>query len=697
MWLDPLARRRNPVFNARRFRNLLPSLGVPARKVVVVATLMIAASSLVGFAQTVSNTPVGGAPADPDPENNPKNKRDAIDPAYIESMRCEIEAATDGTLEEFNNREAVALIVEDLRARGLMDEGVVKGTVDFAMNASQCAPVAMGQSVCETLENHRYANVDPKCREMLLFEDARYNPIILRAPDAEHRQVVGYIALIEVQMAEVYPTLTETPGPEIPPELGVSPIIVTAIKWLGGAIIAGAAYDYIKSLPGRIEDVAWTRRADGVVKLNSGDMATMESDRVSIRDLENAREKEVEAFRSANETMDIAIENQFLPKEDIEAFRAEKTVEHESAIKKIDEEIGKREANITKSARDMADRSEQILKERKPEIEDFCEKETCPEFLFDIQRTERYERELGFCEALYQNDSTIVSVGRFKVSPDLEGVSRASTPKCNIEVFERITSAVTERIVTLEDIFGQQEATDVAKGDAWGSLDPEAALQIAIRNHESVCKLTPGSCDCKEAEGRLDRAMERRYSREDLPGDIVAAYGVRKGSLLPEVSTEPVVASSDWEVPAFGLCERKPVWVFEEGEEGEVVKWFARMISPGDADYPTWSRASGICDLYGVPFKSDWELGKSVLAPRPAPEVSQAQMKTLFDEAEAAYPAGSRLITEYRRQFAASVGDCDQPPSQNDLLPSFPGFSTFPFEGGSSRFGSQAKGALLPR
>jgi hypothetical protein len=614
--------------------------------------------------------------AETKPETNfafqtPEESRKAAS-ELAESMMCELKATTDGSMEELRNRQVVATKIEAWRKAGLLDTPFGAQSLEVAMRGSGCAPVAEGQTVCETLENHRYSGVNPECRELLLFEDRRFEPIRVPAPDGARLEAAVLAELLRAQMIAVYPTLSQDAGRDIPGELSwKKDLAVRAVVWVleavGADIVVEEVREVAEAVPGAIEDYAWSREAEDVITKNSKDLASVRYSQAAIEVLEKWKAAEKEDATRKKEAIDQAVDDGEISKSEAEVKRAVVDRTLEKKVKEIDDEITDQEANITTGSKEIIKRSEEVLKKRGENEEDACEKLDCIEFEIDIGRNERYQRELRACQTINGIDPTIVSVDNLKVAPDLGSQSKALVATCSAEQFERMMSGFLDRIGTVDDRFGTSTEVETREDETvLGLKDPDEALQDAIRHHEGAFKLTPESCQCQEAEARLGRAMARKYPQEDLQADIMEAYWAQQGGETLASGRKPVAASDTLAVSRYDICERKPLFIFEEDDKGTLK---GRLVLPEDEDYPDWAKTSALCgDDRWAPFKSDWERANQMLRPSPKKEqtLTQDMIEELISKNQ---PLGTELMKDYRPTGDDPAGSCkeSQAPGYPDL------------------------------
>ncbi|MCG6113415.1 MAG: hypothetical protein MEQ74_14845 [Paracoccus sp.] len=603
---------------------------------------------LAGFLGSVL---AGGALAQTQPQGAGIPTSNVTNPALLENYACEMRAAGDGSLEEYTFRSRAQDLENDVRERGLLDNALGESVLDTARLASGCEPVAAGANVCETLENHRYSNVDPECRRLLLFEADRLDPLTYRVPQGDDPLAWAMVAAIALQVDATRPSLKDG---EIRPEIDetvsnpfVGPVVM---KFVEAVLITYLANELAKGLDAAAKATGeglrareWSGRAEPILRDNARDLETIRLERTSIETLENMKIDRTAKLLEENDRISLLEKSGTISPQEAEAQRTAAIASEERDRQAVNEAIAKREANIVNRAEDIQERSEDILKEIEPEIEEACEQVGCSEQEFDFADERRFEQEVAFCKARYNLDDTIALPAASGGLSPVEGTSSALAPRCNIETFERIMSNYTDKTRTLSEVFGGSgEAAEAVARNLEETRDAQDGYDDAVRAHEAACKLTPDTCACREAEARLDRASERLYPTGMLFEDLARLYVGGDFGLPLQFSpvTEPTETTQ-----ASDACKPGAKFIVSTGEDGKVQY---RLVMPGDEDYPVADIPSW-CDPRRAFFRDLYTRTVTPLGSVPNPPQVTAEMIDAI--AAAVQPLGATLIEKQRRAW----------------------------------------------
>jgi len=647
-------------------RSILPALK---------ASFIVFAMAYVNPGEVFAET---GAPSSP-----PGSAKTVVAPSVevvVESAMCEMRAAQDGSLEEYVNRERALKLEQELRERGLLGNALGDAVVDQASRMSGCELPAIGETICETLENHRNSRIDPECRNILAFEEDRINPVKFRVPEGQSLYSWALVAFITLQTEVVYPSLKDKEVTR-----AVDPRLTNMSKIISNFVKSDFAKEIFKqgiiqaALEGLTEggkqivsaraDAEWSRRAEEVVEANSIDAVSIRLSRESINGLEEIKsERAAQLLTELDATYELERSGTLNP-EEARKIRNWLIQTEEADRNEINKQIAVQEASIEKSAKDVQDRSDPLLEERRQDLKDACEQLDCPEYTIDIGARKAFEEDVAFCKAKYGLDPTIEAMPVSGLPPDDTQRNTALGPKCNIETFERIISGFSERTQTLTDAFGAMGSQKDEEARAFEEQrDAEDGYEDALAAHKSACRHGEDSCNCVKAKERLGRATERLYPIERLPSDIAREYLGRNAESGMPLEGSGGTVSQRRDLVEFDLCKPGARLIAIEGENGVAA---FKFVEPGDPDYPKTS-PNFLCNPLFAPFLSRFERTSIALGAAPPPPYSQEQIEAMIAQAR---PIGGDLIEAQRRQWERddSCEDEGRPfPNGRGLLPVTP-------------------------
>jgi hypothetical protein len=561
-------------------------LNLADRKFNGIKNSFIALACLYGIVTSAFAEIPGNAPdlkPEASQEQQPKGKNEIIEDS--ETFECELQGYVDGSALELANRERAADVEKSMEKGGLLKTEEGMKVLDVARAASGCEKPLMGTTVCETLKNHKYANVDDDCRRILLFEEDRYAPITVTAKDGDGVNLSLMIMAIENQIgvAGSYPTLRggSTSQP-IDPRLAIStgnPLADVIVVWTIGKVLD----EGLKKIKSDRKDSAAIANGDAVLKENKAAIDRMWDLQSDIRALERSKDRLLtEMWEKAAENHSMAQAGQISTREaETRSIELVKTQENETT--KIDDEIDKKNNELKDLKEGVDERSEKAIQELQKVKTEECQAGACEEQKILINIDE-YETGLAMCKKRYGFDTTTKGV-------TLSGMDgKATRPKCSIETFERITSAYTNRVRPSGDEFGREVRPVKSEKD---QRTDERAQKEKEARFEQLCGLDATSCECIRLDGEIKSAKLEKFEAGRDPAEVAIELLAKFQAKMPEPAmgtSKP--RASDLDVIVADFCDPKPKFVYVRTDKGE---YTYELLKPDDQNYPIDREAIVMC------------------------------------------------------------------------------------------------------
>jgi hypothetical protein len=463
-----------------------------------------------------------------------------------EEMRCQLTGIRNGATIEMTERKRA----EEAFSQVDTSTQYGRNLLAFARAASNCDPVPVSDSICETYEVVSYAYADEECRTLFRYRDQRFDPARVLSESLPTSGTMTDDELIEgVLVSLLYLTIepplmagTELYGPTDPRlESSIPTLRKIFLRTVGPIGIMFTVYEMYQVTEYLVSEATYS------TQLKKEDEELIRESAFNLQKIAELRDRnrylDLEGANTARQfwgsigqpeayyPQDPDARREFEENEKRNLDRLLVEARHRSAERERNEEqiATLSRKNLEMLSKSLAERgfyddvtddpnpgrsdpeppkseppeSEPPKREDQPVLRldppvTRCEDPACVE-MAAMARQQKYENQLATCERRYGHDASGGDPG----DPTLPHDSEARSA-CNSETATRIIEE-SARIIRIVPNTGEQFE------DRQNEMVAEEDIQRHLANQDGACKNLPDSCACRQWNKDYAYFLNRRY------------------------------------------------------------------------------------------------------------------------------------------------------------------------------------------